>query len=316
MIKGLLVFIGHVLGTITSLLLYIYIVLGFFFHARKDKFSPQKAQIRSDSMPVLRPLPIPTKQFEGFDQLLAFVFVIRRWRVEEDYHFEYKGRIYVIPKGFEFDGASIPRPLWALLSPIGLLLIPGLIHDYGYRYDAIYTKDSDGKLVVTHAGEGKIFWDELFCDMGNEINGIQFLNALAKFGLQLGGRKAWDDWRVKNESIPGQTGDTSFHQDKATNDDTSADAETIDTVTESAENDSTELEDEFESGKTKTTVIGYINRNNQEVHGTRGVDGSEKNQKAYKMRCLNCEALYGSNGSEIFHRKCPDCQDGKPSINF
>jgi hypothetical protein len=40
------------------------------------------------------------------------------------------GTEIILPADFELDGASIPRIFWGILSPVGLLLIPGLIHDY------------------------------------------------------------------------------------------------------------------------------------------------------------------------------------------
>ncbi|WP_407334297.1 hypothetical protein [Enterovibrio sp. 27052020O] len=77
-------------------------------------------------------------------------------------------------------------------------------------------------------------------------------------------------------------------------------------------------ETEFKSGTRPTTVIGYLNRNNQKNLGTRGVAGNDHMQVAYKMACEQdgCEAVYGANGSDIFQRKCPRCQGGKPGISF
>ena len=74
----------------------------------------------------------------------------------------------------------------------------------------------------------------------------------------------------------------------------------------------------FISGKTKTTTTGYINKNNQKVQGTRGVKGTDHHQLSYKLECLekNCGHLYGANGSDIFQRKCPKCQGGKPGIEY
>ena len=73
---------------------------------------------------------------------------------------------------------------------------------------------------------------------------------------------------------------------------------------------------EFTSGRGKTTKVGCVNRNRQKCHGHRGVNGNDHNQKAYKMECLNCGAIYGANGSDVWQRKCPDCGGGKPGIPF
>ena len=70
------------------------------------------------------------------------------------------------------------------------------------------------------------------------------------------------------------------------------------------------------SGSTKTTEIGYLNRNQQKVCGTRGLEGNDHNQYSYKLVCLHCREEYGANGSDAFHRKCPKCQNGQPGIEY
>jgi hypothetical protein len=75
---------------------------------------------------------------------------------------------------------------------------------------------------------------------------------------------------------------------------------------------------EFKNGSTETTRIGYINRNDQECLGTRGVAGTDHGQRSYRMLCLNerCGNVYGANGTDVHLRKCPRCQGGKPGIEF
>jgi hypothetical protein len=68
--------------------------------------------------------------------------------------------------------------------------------------------------------------------------------------------------------------------------------------------------------KQPTTVKGYINRNRQINLGrveplTRGTDHE---QYVYKILCGHCGKDYGANGSDIFQRKCPSCQGGKPGL--
>ena len=50
------------------------------------------------------------------------------------------GTEYVIPAGFTFDGASIPKFLRSFFSPVGVLLIGGLVHDYAYKYTTLLRK--------------------------------------------------------------------------------------------------------------------------------------------------------------------------------
>ena len=85
-------------------------------------------------MPILQPIPIPTKNRCFFARILVWLVESRKWKLVKKYRYKMRdGTVLVIPKGFEFDGASIPRPLWPLLSPTGLFLIPSLFHDYAYK---------------------------------------------------------------------------------------------------------------------------------------------------------------------------------------
>ncbi len=74
----------------------------------------------------------------------------------------------------------------------------------------------------------------------------------------------------------------------------------------------------YKSGTTDTTRMGFINRNNQKVHGTRGVKGTDHGQYSYKMECMidGCGHVYGANGTDIFERKCPHCQNGNEGIEY
>ncbi len=74
----------------------------------------------------------------------------------------------------------------------------------------------------------------------------------------------------------------------------------------------------LKSGGTKTTRIGYINRNRQKCTGHRGVAGNGPRQLAYRMMCLDCSHVYGANGADVFQRRCPKskCQGGRDGILF
>lgn len=72
----------------------------------------------------------------------------------------------------------------------------------------------------------------------------------------------------------------------------------------------------YVDGSTKTTKIGYINRNNQKNYGHRHRHGNDHEQLSYKLKCLKCNHEYGANGTDIFQRKCPNCQGGKPGLSY
>ncbi len=63
-----------------------------------------------------------------------------------------------------------------------------------------------------------------------------------------------------------------------------------------------------------TTCVGYVNRNGQRNLGRAGCAGTDHCQQAYKMCCRHCGATYACNGSDIFQKKCPECQGGRPGI--
>lgn len=66
----------------------------------------------------------------------------------------------------------------------------------------------------------------------------------------------------------------------------------------------------------KTTRHGYVNRNNQVNVRATGLPGNDHMQCVYVLRCVHCGHEYGSNGSDIFQRKCPRCQGGKRGLSY
>ena len=62
----------------------------------------------------------------------------------------------------------------------------------------------------------------------------------------------------------------------------------------------------------KTTDLGYVNKNNQRNNGCTHEKGTDHNQMLYAMECLNCGHRYPANGTDIWQRKCPQCQGGRP----
>ena len=61
-----------------------------------------------------------------------------------------------------------------------------------------------------------------------------------------------------------------------------------------------------------STEKGYINENNQKNIGKTDKKGKGNFQCFYDMECLNCGNKYYAKGCDIWLRKCPNCQGGKP----
>ena len=156
--------------------------------------------MKIEHMPILRPCPIATKGCALTKRLWRWVTTVRQWEVMENWEYSLPngGPRIIIPKGFLFDGASIPRPLWGVLSPIGLLLIPGLIHDFGYRYDYLWAREVDGTLYKYGKGRGQHFWDTIFKDVGKAVNGMVIIDSMGWATLSVAGWWAWRNNRKKD----------------------------------------------------------------------------------------------------------------------
>lgn len=78
-----------------------------------------------------------------------------------------------IPKGFQYDGASVPRLLWSLtgLLPDGLIRSAALVHDVFYRFDGcpplgwLYEYMA-GEWYEAKRGFDRAYVDRLFRDIG------------------------------------------------------------------------------------------------------------------------------------------------------
>ena len=126
-----------------------------------------------------------------------WILGVRHWEIAKDFEFELNSNKYVIPAGFKFDGASIPKFLHMFLSPVGVLLIGGLVHDYAYKYQTLLKSnkiDTIGNITQKRA-------DEIFRDINIEINGFFLMNYLAYWSLRLGGFVAWNKHRKVNAKI-------------------------------------------------------------------------------------------------------------------
>lgn len=151
-------------------------------------------------MPILRPVPIETKGQPFWKQVWILLTCVRKWQVVGNWHFKMPDdTVVIIPDGFELDLASTPKFLWGILDPAGVLMIPGIIHDFGYRFDYLWTIDANGCLVKYMEGAGKAYWDEQFLQIDLKVNGLRLTGHLSWFGLQIGGGSAWYNNRELNQ---------------------------------------------------------------------------------------------------------------------
>lgn len=160
-----------------------------------DKDVDTSITFTQTGMPNMEPIGIPTKGKGFWGAIYVWLMVTRTWRITSDFHFKIDNVNYVIPKGFEFDGASVPKFLRSWLSPMGVLLIGGLVHDFMYKYEIILRKGKKKSTSVSTQKEA----DRIFRDININVNGFRFINYLAYYALRLGGFVAWNGHRKNNK---------------------------------------------------------------------------------------------------------------------
>ncbi len=172
------------------------IIIGFIINLF-DKKKVNRVNFKYKNYPHMIPLRIPTKDKGFWGAIIMWLFGVRHWEIARDFEYELNGVSYVIPKGFQFDGASVPKFLATFLSPVGVLLIGGLIHDYAYKYACLKPTNKKEPLLLLNQKKA----DQIFRDINIEINGFYFLNYLAYWALRLGGFVAWNGHRKVNAQI-------------------------------------------------------------------------------------------------------------------
>jgi hypothetical protein len=166
--------------------LSVLVLIGFVVN-KVDKKEETLVGFKYKFMPVMSPIPIKTKDKGFWKGILMWLMGTRKWKIEQDFHYTIGEEQYKIPAGFEFDGASVPKFLATFLSPVGVLLMGGLVHDYGYKYATLMR--ADGTTIGYHDQK---HMDGLFRDICIEVNGFRVLNYLAYWTLRLAGFVAWN----------------------------------------------------------------------------------------------------------------------------
>ena len=177
-------------------ILIIVVIIGAIFNMFDKRKAPCHTY-KHKKMPVLIPIPIKTKGKGFWKGILLWLLGVRHWEVAEDFNYELNDKKFVIPAGFKFDGASIPKFLHPFFSPVGVLLMGGLVHDYAYKYQTLLMKNKKDTLGVISQKRA----DEIFRDINIGVNGFYLMNYLAYWSLRLGGFVAWNKHRKVNAKI-------------------------------------------------------------------------------------------------------------------
>ena len=175
-------------------LLILFVIIGFIINLMdKRKIN---LTFHYEELPHLQPIKLSTKGKGFWKGIVMWLLSTRNWKITKDWKYRMNGNEYIIPAGFQFDGASIPKFLRTFFSPVGVLLVGGLVHDYMYKYSALKRTGKGGLLLVDQKKA-----DQIFRDINIEVNGFYFMNYLSYWSLRLGGWVAWNGHRKRNAKI-------------------------------------------------------------------------------------------------------------------
>lgn len=130
-----------------------------------------------------------------------------RWRVAEEFTFHIgapTSNVFIrCEKGFETDLASIPRPLWWLMSPSDPdLAQSAAVHDKAYRTGmwSVRVNGLEQQQPLNRATA-----DGLMLEAMIARNVPKWKRNLVYSGLVIGGGKAWRSWAKKHGSVRTET---------------------------------------------------------------------------------------------------------------
>lgn len=149
--------------------------------------------------PIVRPILPKTKHKNWWVRLYRMATRKIMYEVMEEYrlYLPFLDITLLIPKGFKFDGASIPKFLWPILAPIDVLLITAVFHDFAYRYRT-YITDS-GCLYLMDC-DRKVY-DEMFKDISYYTNGLGVTSYSSYLMLRIFGFFAWKENRKDRRRV-------------------------------------------------------------------------------------------------------------------
>lgn len=138
-------------------------------------------------------------------ELLILADSPRLYELDEEYVYEWvTGRVanrIVIPAGFRFDGASVPRLAWSLtgILPDGLIRAAAMLHDWLYQHGGMLPAGSQWSRHVgpenpwraVHGRWSRLGADRMFGAIMKEC-GIGWVKRwLAVKAVRIGGGGSW-----------------------------------------------------------------------------------------------------------------------------
>ena len=152
-------------------------------------------------LPKTQSIPLQSRGKSNLRKIKIWLLDVQDELILEDYYFYMDwlpGKpIIKIPKGFVFNGASVPKPLRIFLSPKGILYAASIAHDFGYQYNAWLT--IDGTLYTNACG--REFFDEQFRVFNDDVYDMDVIATTSWLALRAFGWIAWNMCRAEKKNI-------------------------------------------------------------------------------------------------------------------
>jgi uncharacterized membrane protein len=119
----------------------------------------------------------------------------QEWILENNFKVETADYLFNIPKGFNFDLASIPRLLWFLIAPFELSIAAPLVHDYLYRVggnlqpNIVSHKMNDVLKPILTMNKDEV--DQIFLEMMKDEGISNWRRKCAYLAVRIFGELSW-----------------------------------------------------------------------------------------------------------------------------
>jgi hypothetical protein len=150
--------------------------------------------------PELRPIPMAKSGL--WERIKDFFTFRRKWEVVNDEVFwcPYFLKWVFIPRGFVFDGASVPKAFNAIYTPTGILFYGSIFHDFGYEFGGLlHVSQVTGQIYFQEYSRSEL--DRKFQRDCEWESGMKLSTKLAQTALSVGAWPAWNGCRKENQKI-------------------------------------------------------------------------------------------------------------------
>ena len=102
-----------------------------------------------------------------------------KWIIQKNWFVRVGRFVITVPKGFESDGASVPKVLWSFIAPFGNHLKAAIVHDF------LYSKKND-------TGINKTLADRIFMKLMEQCGVSRWKMYSMGGAVKLFGKSHWD----------------------------------------------------------------------------------------------------------------------------